>query len=295
MNTDAGDAQQVDAQQVVVGIDGSDTALAAAHWAADYAASTSSALLLLHAVARLDWHFLTGAAVPEMDESSTDSVLGPAETAVRAAHPDLDVHTVTVKQSVGGALQDASSRARLLVVGSGTGEGILGSHVVRITHRALCPVLVWRAPAAHRTGKPLPVVVGIDESEDSLRALTVAFETAHALHAPVKVAHMWDITAAVGLGYSQGLMDWQLLNVLQTQQRQRMDELVAPLVKKYPNAHVNEIFQDVSPAKGLRDLSREAQLIVVGSHGSGRIVSSTLGSVSQNVLSRAECPVLVVR
>jgi nucleotide-binding universal stress UspA family protein len=290
VNTDADDAQQV-----VVGIDGSDTALAAAQWAADYAVSTSSTLLLLHAVARLDWHFLTEAAVPEIAEGTADSVVGPAEAAVRAAHPDLDVRSATVKKSVGGALQDASGRARLLVVGSGTDDGILGSNVVRITHRALCPVLVWRAPVAHRTGKPLPVVVGIDESEDSLRAVTVAFETAHALRAPIEVVHMWDLAAAVGLGYSQGLMDWQLLDLLQTQQRQRMDELVAPLAKVYPNAHVNKVFQDISPAKGLRDLSREAQLVVVGSHGSGRIATSTLGSVSQNVLTHAECPVLLVR
>lgn len=290
MNTDAADAQQV-----VVGIDGSDSAMAAALWAADYAARTSSTLLLLHAVARLDWHFLTDSKAPEIDGETTDSALGPVEAAVRAAHSDLDVRSVTVKESVAGALQDASASARLLVVASGTDEGMLGSHVVRITHRALCPVLVWRAPTAHRTGKPLPVVVGIDESEDSLRALTVAFDTAHALHAPLKVVHMWDIAAAVGLGYSQGLMDWQLLELLQSQQRQRMDELVRPLSKEYPNAHVTEVFQDVSPAKGLRELSKEAQLVVVGSHGRGRIATSTLGSVSQNVITHAECPVLVVR
>ncbi|BBY31832.1 universal stress protein [Mycolicibacterium sediminis] len=290
MNRDA-DA----AQQVVVGIDGSDTALAAARWAGEYAASTSSALVLLHAVAGLNWHFLTEAAAPQPTEGTDDAVLGPVEAAVRAAHPDLDVRSVTVRESVGGALRDASQRARLLVVGSGTDEDILGSHVVRITHRAECPVLVWRTAVARRTGKPLPVVVGIDESEDSRRALTAAFETARALHAPLQVVHMWELAPAVGLGYSQGLMDWQLLDLLQTQQRRRMDELVAPLAKEYGTTHVTEVFQDISPAKGLRDLSREAQLIVVGSHGSGRIATSTLGSVSQNVLSRAECPVLVVR
>lgn len=291
MNTDVADGQPV-----VVGIDGSDTALAAAQWAAEYAAKSASPLVLLHAVARLDWHFLAEAPAPAVDGDNTaDSVLGAAEAEVRAAHPDLDVRSATVKKSVAGALQDASDGARLLVMGTGTDGGVLGRHVVRIAHRAMCPVLVWRAPVAHRTGKPLPVVVGIDESEDSLRALTVAFDTAHVLHAPLTVVHMWEIGAAVGLGYSQGLMDWQLLDLLQTQQRQRMDELVAPFARKYPNAHVNEIFRDISPAKGLRELSGDAQLVVVGSHGSGRIATSTLGSVSQNVIHHAECPVLVVR
>ncbi|WP_163789010.1 universal stress protein [Mycolicibacterium aichiense] len=107
---------------------------------------------------------------------------------------------------------------------------------------------------------------------------------------------MWEIDAAVGMGdLGEGNMDWQLLDVLETQQRRRMDELVQPLARKYPNAHVVKVFQDVSPAKGLTDLSREAQLVVVGSHGRGRLAGSILGSVSQNLIHHAECPVLVVR
>jgi nucleotide-binding universal stress UspA family protein len=288
-------AEIPDVHPVVVGIDGSDTALAAAKWAARYAAESGSPLVLVHAVARMDWHFLSDAPTPVEDGGgAADAVLGAAVTAVRSEHPELPVGISTVKKSVTEALQEASDGARLLVIGEGREGGVLGRHVVRIAHKALCPVLVWRQPAAHRTGKPLPVVVGIDESEHSQRALETAFETAQLLHAPLTVVHMWEIGAAVGAGYSQGFMDWQLLDVLQTRQRQGMDELVAPLAKKYPNAHVNEIFRDISPAKGLRELSGDAQLVVVGSHGSGKLTTAVLGSVSQNVIHHAECPVLVV-
>ena len=108
---------------------------------------------------------------------------------------------------------------------------------------------------------------------------------------------MWDIGAAVGMGDlgGQGPMDWELLDVLQSKQRQRMDELVAPLAAKFRNAHVNKVFEDISPAKGLTELSREAQLVVVGSHGRGRLADAILGSVSQSLIHHAECPVLVVR
>jgi nucleotide-binding universal stress UspA family protein len=283
-----------DGQPVVVGIDGSDAALGAARWAAELAAKSASPLVLIHAVPRLAWHFTTEA--PQAASDDADAVLAAAESAVRSAHPDLGVRSTIVKKSVAAALQEASDGARLVAVGTGSDDRrTLGGHAVRIAHRALCPVLAWRAPAARRTGKPLPVVVGIDESDDSIRALGAAFDIARVLHAPLTVVHMWEIGAAVGLGYSQGLMDWQLLDLLQTQQRQRMDELVAPFAKKYPNAHVNEVFRDISPAKGLTELSGDAQLVVVGSHGSGRIAESTLGSVSQNVVHHAECPVLVVR
>jgi nucleotide-binding universal stress UspA family protein len=283
-----------DGQPVVVGIDGSDAALGAARWAAEFATKSSSPLVLVHAVPRLAWHFTTEA--PQAADDGADAVLGAAEAAVRSAHPDLGVHSTIVKKSVAAALEEASDGARLVAVGTGSDDHrTLGGHAVRIAHRALCPVLTWRAPAARRTGKPLPIVVGIDESEDSLRALGTAFDIARVLHAPLTVVHMWEIGAAVGLGYSQGLMDWPLLDLMQTQQRKRMDELVAPFAKKYPNAHVNEVFRDLSPAKGLTELSGDAQLVVVGCHGSGRIAGSILGTVSQNVVHHAECPVLIVR
>lgn len=284
-------------QAVVAGIDGSDTALGAARWAAEFATRHALPLTLLHAIPQLDWHFASADPPAELDRSTDgDRVLAAAETAVRSTHPDLAIRTAAVKGAVATALTDASQSARLLVVGTGAADHrALGGHAVRIAHRTHCPVVVWRQPVARRTGKPLPVVVGVDESDESTRALAEAFDIAGMLHAPLTVVHMWEIGAAVGLGYSQGYMDWQLLDLLQSQQRQRMDELVEPFASKYRNAHVTKVFQDVSPAKGLTDLSREAQLVVVGSHGRGKLADSILGSVSQNLIHHAECPVLVVR
>jgi nucleotide-binding universal stress UspA family protein len=284
---------------VVVGIDGSDTALGAARWAAEFAARHALPLTLLYAIPKLDWHFASADPPAELDRSAdSDSVLAAAEKAVRSTHPDLAIRAATVKDAVATALADASQSARLLVVGAGDGDHrALGGHAVRIAHRAHCSVVVWRQPVARRTGKPLPVVVGVDESDESTRALAEAFDIADMLHAQLTVAHMWEIGAAVGMGDlgGEGMMDWQLLDVLQSRQRQKMDELIAPFAGKYRNAHVTKIFQDVGPAKGLTDLSREAQLVVVGSHGRGKLADLILGSVSQNLIHHAECPVLVVR
>lgn len=283
---------------VVVGIDGSETALGGAHWAAEFATSRDLPLTLLHAIPKWDWHFAGPEPSADPDGSAEgDAVLAAAEAAVRSAHPDLQIRTAAVRGAVAPVLADASRSARLLVVGTGAAEHrALGGHAVRIVHRAECPVVVWRPPVAKRTGKPLPVVVGVDESEASTRAAAEAFDIAALLHAPLTVAHMWEIGAAVGMGDlgGQGNMDWQLLDHLQSRQRQQMDELVAPFADKYRNAHVTKVFQDLSPAKGLTGLSREAQLVVVGSHGRGRLADAILGSVSQNLIHHAECPVLVV-
>ncbi|BBY59896.1 universal stress protein [Mycolicibacterium sarraceniae] len=284
---------------VVVGIDGSDTALGAAQWAAEFAAKHGSALTLVHAIPKLHWDFASADAPADLDRAArSDGVLAAAETAVRSTHPDLAIHPTAVKGAVATTLVDASDSARLVVVGTGAADHrALGGHAVKVAHRALCPVVVWRQPVAKRTGKPLPVVIGVDESDQSTRALAEAFDIAATLHAPLTVVHMWEIGAAVGMGDlgGEGPMDWQLLDLLQTQQRQRMDALVEPFARKYRNAHVNKVFQDISPAKGLTDLSREAQLVVVGSHGRGKLADSIFGSVSQNLIHHAECPVLVVR
>lgn len=283
---------------VVVGIDGSETALGGARWAAEFAARHALPLTLLHAIPKLDWHFAgpERSAGPE-GGAEGDAVLAAAHSAAHSVQPDLQVRTAAVRGGVAAVLADASQSARLLVVGTGAGDHrALGGHAVRIVHRAECPVVVWRPAVATRTGKPLPVVVGVDESEASTRAVAEAFDIAAKLHAPLTVAHMWEIGAAVGMGDlgGQGNMDWQLLDHLQSRQRQQMDELVAPFAREYRNAHVTKVFQDLSPAKGLTDLSREAQLVVVGSHGRGRLADAILGSVSQNLIHHAECPVLVV-
>jgi nucleotide-binding universal stress UspA family protein len=49
-----------------------------------------------------------------------------------------------------------------------------------------------------------------------------------------------------------------------------------------------------SPAQNLIDVSREAALVIVGSRGYGPLVGSLLGSVGQQLLHHAECPVMIV-
>ncbi|ORM33443.1 universal stress protein [Williamsia sp. 1135] len=294
MSTDTG--------AVVVGIDGSEAALGAARWAADFAAKSGSPLQLLHAIPRLEWYFANAMVFsPDAlaDELATDGdkKLDVAEAEIRASHPELPVTRRIVNEAAAKAFAVASDTARLIVIGShwssAASDLILGGHVIRIVNQATCPVLVWRETEATRTGKPLPVVVGVDESDNSLRALRAAFATAEVLGAPLTVAHMWETGAAVGLGYGEGPVDWNLLHLLQSTQEEKLNEIVAPLRKEFPGAHVHKVYTDVGPAKGLKDLSKEAQLVVVGSKGHGKLSGAILGSVSQSLIHHAECSVLV--
>jgi nucleotide-binding universal stress UspA family protein len=57
------------------------------------------------------------------------------------------------------------------------------------------------------------------------------------------------------------------------------------------------VADDITIAETLVGLARErdAQAIVVGAHGRGRMSEILLGSTSRDVIRRAECPVVVVR
>jgi nucleotide-binding universal stress UspA family protein len=49
------------------------------------------------------------------------------------------------------------------------------------------------------------------------------------------------------------------------------------------------------PAAVLLDQAKDAELLVVGSHGHGGLAGAILGSVSQRCTQHATCPVVVVR
>ena len=49
-----------------------------------------------------------------------------------------------------------------------------------------------------------------------------------------------------------------------------------------------------SPAGALADISADAAMLVVGSHGHGSVRSSLLGSVSKGLVAQARCPVVII-
>jgi len=49
------------------------------------------------------------------------------------------------------------------------------------------------------------------------------------------------------------------------------------------------------PGPALVEAASDADLLVVGSHGRGRVASALMGSVSSHVVHHARCPVVVVK
>ena len=72
-------------------------------------------------------------------------------------------------------------------------------------------------------------------------------------------------------------------------------EAVERVRSAHPSAEVETTVVEGPPARVLVDMSADADLLVVGSRGLGGFSGLLLGSVSQQCVHHAHCPVTVVR
>lgn len=137
------------------------------------------------------------------------------------------------------------------------------------------------------------IVVGVDGSPGSRKALTWAAAEAAEHRADLVVVNVWEHTLLPPAGSisvseryvpdpSQRTAD-DLLQVIKEELGEEPPVLVRPVVKQG------------TPAKVLIDESSGADLLVVGQRGHGGFAGLVLGSVSQHVSAYAKCTVTVVR
>ena len=134
------------------------------------------------------------------------------------------------------------------------------------------------------------IAVGIDGSGPSKRALRWAAKQAELTGATLRVVTTWMIPTALGWmpQFPEGFNpEEDAANV----QRQEVAEVLGPS----PNVHVEYTVVGGNPAATLIDMSHDVDLIVVGNRGHGGFAGLLIGSVSENVVTHAECPVVVIR
>jgi nucleotide-binding universal stress UspA family protein len=146
------------------------------------------------------------------------------------------------------------------------------------------------------------IVVGVDASEGSRRALRWAAEEAASRDAELEVVHVYDYTPAWRAeAYPSGAepgplevwgpeMDAATREAADHAQR-LVDEMVAELDR--PGVTTHAVLSS-RPAQILVERSADAALLVVGSRGRGGFAGLLLGSVSQRCVMYAACPVVVV-
>lgn len=134
-----------------------------------------------------------------------------------------------------------------------------------------------------------PVVVGIDGSPDSVRALQWGAQYARYAEAPVHALIGWH--SAPVYGYT-AMVSWDDSDRLKEEAAQVLAQTVREALGD--DAQVTERVEQGHPSEALVKASEEAQLVVVGSRGHGGFTGMLLGSVSQHCVTHARCPVTVM-
>lgn len=146
---------------------------------------------------------------------------------------------------------------------------------------------------------PVPVsrdsiVVGHDGSTGADNALAAAVELAEQLSAPVAVVRAWGIATA------PRPPDWEFGYVCSFDEYSAAvrDELIQDaraVIGTFQIVPVTYHAVRGVPSTILIAISRNARMLVVGTRGRGSLAGLLLGSVSEQCVRHAACPVLVVR
>lgn len=291
---------EVPAGVVVVGLDGTDKDPATLAFAVREAEILGAPLHLLiaqevHAglVGAWDAGFIPVGLEPEIGAHAT-RILREERDRLAAEHPGMAVTASQPWGTPSQALVDASEAARIVVVGSGRKGNVerilLGTTSLNTAMHAACPVVVVGADPGDAG---LPVVVGVDGSEHSIRAATVAGDEASRRGVGLVVVSTWWLEVVDGIVVTEeGTPEWERV---EARYRAMIDRVLAPIREKHPELAIEVDLRNARPVDVILERARGAGLVVVGSRGRGGFAGMALGSVSHKVLQRAVVPVAIVR
>jgi nucleotide-binding universal stress UspA family protein len=283
-------------QPIVVGIDGTEESMAAAHWAADEAALRQRPLRLLHV---WEWSSPPGGQDPgkeERREAATRLVLD-AQQELAGRHPGLPLSGEQLEGPAIDTLLAATTPGGLLVLGS-RGMGrlagfLVGSVAFRVVGRAHHPLALVRA--GYRPGADAQpggeVVTGVDLVHRADRVLEYAFEAARLRGRGLHVINAYVPPSVYGMASSVSLTG---VGQTPVERERALEAEVRPWRAKFPEVPVRLTTADGSPVPRLAEAAEHAPLLVIGRREPEARVGPTLGSVAYGVLHHAVSPVAVI-
>ena len=174
----------------------------------------------------------------------------------------------------------------------------LGSTAERIVQHSSCPVLVTRGSALQRNNgsqfRIKTILVPVDFSNCAREGLRYAIAFANEFGAKIILLH------ATYLGYvysSEGTAIYDIPGLQKAARRtaeRKMRELVRTM--KFGRVKFETAFTDGSPVLDICAFAKEhnVDLIITSTHGLTGLKHVLIGSVAEQVVRRANCPVLVV-
>ncbi|MEV4482105.1 universal stress protein [Micromonospora coxensis] len=286
-----------DGAAVVVGVDGSEPALRAVRLAAAEAARRHRPLRVVHGfiwpLLRVPVDQAAGGPPGGGLRHQAERVVADAVAEAEAAAPGVRVTGEIIDGEASAVLLGETPTAVLVVLGDrglgGFASLIVGSVAVQVATYADCPVLVARGEE-HPGG---PVVVGVDGSPASRRAVAFAAEQASLRGAGLHAVHAYKHPPSLGPGDMQPLVYDE--SELRDEEQRVLAESLAGVHERHPDLAVTHEVVRGRPVAALTAASKRAVLTVVGGRGRGELSGLLLGSVSQGVLHHSASPVAVVR
>lgn len=286
---------------IVVGVDGSRSSNDAVCWAAENAVRRGAPLLLVSTLFVAGTYGVPIGLPPAyFDDQEIEgkrrlsSAVDLAREAAAGSDP-LAIHSELLSGQPSRVLLERAKDARMLVVGSrGLGEltgGLLGSVCATVAAHARCPVAVIRALSDPEGSAGGPVVVGVDGTKNSEPAIAEAFLEASLRGVELTAVHAWsDANVSNFLG-SDSAFDW---TSVQEREEASLAESLAGFAEDFPEVVVRRVVVQDRGVQALTELSKSAQVVVVGSRGRGGFTSLLLGSTSRALLHSVTCPLLIV-
>lgn len=259
---------------VVVGIDGSATATAAALWAVDEAVSRRAPMRLIYATTAT--HPSAEGYTAEIAEAKR--ALQAAQAAVSAVNAAVDVETEVVAGPPGAALIAESATAAMICVGSvGIGRyarSIVGSTAADLAENARCPVAIIRPQA---DGLPIDInwiVVAFNAQPGHERVVEQAMAEAKLRGAPV-----------LALGDRRRPTH---------NMRSALDHEIELWTQRYPGVRIYPVDDGADVAHFLKRHDERVLLAVIGDSETDQI-AGIVGRPGQQVFHHVESSALVVR
>jgi nucleotide-binding universal stress UspA family protein len=138
------------------------------------------------------------------------------------------------------------------------------------------------------------IIVGIDGSTHSRRALDWAISEAAIRHTPLTVLIVQQAMTNFWTGPMIFPEDRELAEHASKIAQDETDDALGKLAEDARPPEVNVMAIPGFPAEAILGVAKDADMIVVGSRGEGGFKKLLLGSVATQVTHHAHCPVVVI-
>lgn len=280
-------------RSIVVGLDGTEQAKAAAEWAAEEALLRGAGVHLVYAKEPVPEAMLS-VAPRESEDTWAEEMVARVADGLRERHHGLTVTTRLLPAGPVPGLVAAAEESELLVIGSralgGVAGYLLGSVGLTVAGAVERPVVLVRAGS----GAPAPrgpVIVGTDVRQPVDAVLGFAFEEAARRDSRVHVVYVEQLPPFAGLGPAM-VPDIRL--AVAPEIERSLEDLLEPWRAKYPDVEAAARVTVGSAGLELVEAAGEAALVVVGRRTRHSVLGARIGSVAHAVLHHSPVPVAVV-